>query len=306
TLGRLMLMTATLDEKERERYERYFTSNNLKFAVLDYSDTLCRNKHLTMSCYTGTPMPDKFTTTELSQRVSAGSWRKDLAECPHPNTQHLLARVRAALEQAVQAAWLNLQARLDTRRKQNTLNRGCTDASPQGCNMQSIIVILPGLDQVDRMYSGVFQMKGFTNKGLYGFHPVRLTSLVKDDESITSECDKRGDWQPRGNKGRIVFTTNLVANGLTVPNAAYVIDSGQLKLRSPYTRNGLSNMKAVWIDKNMLIQRAGRTGRTNDGEYLLPFSAGKVEEMLQSSHHELLLNRYFDERHFFYSTIYDL
>ncbi|GMT31033.1 hypothetical protein PFISCL1PPCAC_28521 [Pristionchus fissidentatus] len=159
---------------------------------------------------------------------------------------------------------------------------------------------------VDRMYSGVFNMPDFKFNGMDCFHPVRLTSLVKDDEAITSECYRKGEWEPKGNKGRIVFTTNLVANGLTVPNAAYVIDSGLQKLLSEYTRNGLRSLKTIWIDKNMLIQRAGRTGRTNDGEHLLPYSSEKVQEMLQANHRELMLHRHFEERHFFYTTVYDL
>ncbi|GMT31028.1 hypothetical protein PFISCL1PPCAC_22325, partial [Pristionchus fissidentatus] len=89
---------------------------------------------------------------------------------------------------------------------------------------------------------------------------------------------------------------------LTVPNAAYVIDAGQVKLLSPYTRNGLRTLQTICVDKNMIIQRAGRTGRTTDGEYFLPYSPENVAEMLQMCHHELLLNRHFEERHFFYST----
>lgn len=44
-----------------------------------------------------------------------------------------------------------------------------------------------------------------------------------------------------------------------------------------------------------LANYSGRTGRTTDGEYFLPYSGEKVKEMLKTDHGDLLRNRNFEE-----------
>ncbi|GMR49408.1 hypothetical protein PMAYCL1PPCAC_19603, partial [Pristionchus mayeri] len=65
SLNKLMLLTATLDEKERGRYREYFSAPGLKFKILDYSN-LDRNMQISMSCLSESPSSHKFKSTKLS------------------------------------------------------------------------------------------------------------------------------------------------------------------------------------------------------------------------------------------------
>ncbi|GMT31012.1 hypothetical protein PFISCL1PPCAC_22309, partial [Pristionchus fissidentatus] len=148
-LNRLLLMTATMEKEDRDKYEEYFTSEGLSFRCLDYSEIIQRNNKLTLSCLKDESVPDPFEITPLSEEVKkgidakSGKERKE-SECPDP--KRVVPRVIEALDQAMAAACERLRVKTKVGDEMDDYN------------LESILVLLPGLAQVDRVYAAVFHL----------------------------------------------------------------------------------------------------------------------------------------------------
>lgn len=68
-------------------------------------------------------------------------------------------------------------------------------------------------------------------------------------------------------KGKIVLSTNIAQTSVTIDDIDVVIDSG-LERRSE-VRNGVEGLFIAQISQADCLQRAGRAGRTKEGEYIL-------------------------------------
>ncbi|GMT30414.1 hypothetical protein PFISCL1PPCAC_21711, partial [Pristionchus fissidentatus] len=83
-----------------------------------------------------------------------------------------------------------------------------------------------------------------------------------------------------GRKGTIYLATPTVASGITLDDIHLVIDSAVFRIPSPYSISGLDKLELQWIDKKMLLQRAGRAGRTVDGKYRLCASRQLAKDII--------------------------
>ncbi|GMT04438.1 hypothetical protein PENTCL1PPCAC_26612 [Pristionchus entomophagus] len=302
-LEKFVLMTATMTEDDVRDLRRSFESEGLSFSCITFDEReIPRSKDLKMSClYTpGEDVPSGFSRTDLSRaldHVDRSYTMETMKGSGDPNMKTIEGRLEVALGYAM--------------RKSGEVVR-----CGRNPHVPSIVVILPGLDYLEKFFSKVRGMDHFrvSVKGMDGtreriFHddafvPIRITSTVKDDDKVTSPCTVMGSWG--GRKGRIIFTTNMIASGLTVPGAAWIIDCGVVKIISEYQPNGLFSLDMEFIDREMMIQRASRTGRTHHGEYCIGLSMKRVKEINESSVRMKQMMRQFEENHWLRMKIHNL
>jgi ATP-dependent helicase HrpA len=71
---------------------------------------------------------------------------------------------------------------------------------------------------------------------------------------------------------KVVVATNIAETSITVPNLAYVIDSGLIRQMTFNHKYGIGALNTIEHSKAGLRQRMGRAGRTQPGLYLPLFS----------------------------------
>ncbi|GMT01681.1 hypothetical protein PENTCL1PPCAC_23855, partial [Pristionchus entomophagus] len=106
-LNRLLLMTATLGEEERRRYERYFTQKGLKFKCIDFTSRISPTRKVTMSCFSAPEMPQDFAVTPLSATITEHCYGRELYASEHEQDSEMkcvMTRVRVALKQSMRSA----------------------------------------------------------------------------------------------------------------------------------------------------------------------------------------------------------
>lgn len=90
-----------------------------------------------------------------------------------------------------------------------------------------------------------------------------LNFFYKDTESLDLEFKKKSI--------KIIISTNILESGATLPNLRFCIDTGYKKQAIPYLLNkepvSKLNLTTTIIDKNNFIQRKGRIGRIEFGEF---------------------------------------
>lgn len=76
--------------------------------------------------------------------------------------------------------------------------------------------------------------------------------------------DQRLALQPQRNR-KIILSTNIGQTSITIPDLAYVIDSGKVKMKTHDVVTSSSELRSVWISQADARQRSGRAGRTQNG-----------------------------------------
>jgi HrpA-like RNA helicase len=125
------------------------------------------------------------------------------------------------------------------------------------------LVFLPGLSQIIAAESQIVQaaeMLGldFSDEGKF--------RILKLHSSLPEELAKLDVDTPDGCR-RILLATDIAEASLTIPDVRYVIDSGKVNqlMYDPRTRS--HQMTCSWASQSSTVQRAGRAGRVQDGEY---------------------------------------
>ncbi|XP_055912355.1 3'-5' RNA helicase YTHDC2 [Eupeodes corollae] len=76
--------------------------------------------------------------------------------------------------------------------------------------------------------------------------------------------DQRMALQPQRNR-KIILSTNIGQTSITIPDLAYIIDSGKVKMKTHDVVTSSSELRSVWISQADARQRSGRAGRTQNG-----------------------------------------
>ena len=70
---------------------------------------------------------------------------------------------------------------------------------------------------------------------------------------------------PRGCR-KIVISTNIAETGITIPDVAYVIDTGRVKQTGFDERTNMRRLEECWVSRASAQQRSGRAGRVRPGQ----------------------------------------
>lgn len=82
---------------------------------------------------------------------------------------------------------------------------------------------------------------------------------------------------------KIILSTNIGQTSITIPDLAYIIDSGRVKMNTYDTITESSQLQSIWISQADASQRSGRAGRTQNGVCYRLYSKAKHQFMPQFS-----------------------
>ncbi|XP_037812278.1 DExH-box ATP-dependent RNA helicase DExH1 [Lucilia sericata] len=82
---------------------------------------------------------------------------------------------------------------------------------------------------------------------------------------------------------KIILSTNIGQTSITIPDLAYIIDSGKVKMNTYDSITESSQLQAIWISQADACQRSGRAGRTQNGVCYRLYSKAKYQFMPQFS-----------------------
>ena len=102
-----------------------------------------------------------------------------------------------------------------------------------------------------------------TAEALRKHHPKGVEILPLYSRLSIAEQDKI--FKPSSGMRRVVLTTNVAETSLTVPNIAYVIDSGLARINRYSIRQKVEQLHVEKIARAAANQRAGRCGRVMSG-----------------------------------------
>jgi HrpA-like RNA helicase len=127
----------------------------------------------------------------------------------------------------------------------------------------SVLVFLPGLSQIIAAESQIVQAAEMLKLDFSNENKFRVLKL---HSSLPEELAKLDQETPKGCR-RILLATDIAEASLTIPDVRYVIDSGKVNqlMYDPRTRS--HQMTCCWASQSSTVQRAGRAGRVQDGEY---------------------------------------
>lgn len=82
---------------------------------------------------------------------------------------------------------------------------------------------------------------------------------------------------------KIILSTNIGQTSITIPDLAYIIDSGKVKMNTYDSITESSQLQSIWISQADACQRSGRAGRTQNGVCYRLYSLAKYQFMPQFS-----------------------
>ncbi|XP_055626339.1 probable ATP-dependent RNA helicase spindle-E [Toxorhynchites rutilus septentrionalis] len=125
----------------------------------------------------------------------------------------------------------------------------------------SIIVFLPGLNEIERMKECLEELLG---RVCHKEHRPNL--LIKClHSSFTTEEQAQVFVRPGPDQRKVILSTNIAESSITVPDIGYVIDFCLHRLQFTDTTTNLTSLRTEWAAQSNCIQRAGRAGRVMNG-----------------------------------------
>ncbi|KAM7364026.1 putative ATP-dependent RNA helicase spindle-E isoform 2-T2 [Cochliomyia hominivorax] len=133
-----------------------------------------------------------------------------------------------------------------------------TDPDNDENHKKSILIFLPGINEIEYMCKKLEQLKD-TDNNQVRLCPIRLHSVISPDEQI------RVFNRPPPGYRKVILATNIAESSITVPDVKYVIDFCLTKLLVTDTSTNFTKLEIQWASRANLKQRAGRAGRVMNG-----------------------------------------
>ncbi|KAJ5532166.1 hypothetical protein N7494_008718 [Penicillium frequentans] len=129
----------------------------------------------------------------------------------------------------------------------------------------SILVFLPGLATIKELEERTLAFTAMKKFDL-NFTDEGQFRLFKLHAALPAEMAKLSLPFPEGCR-RVFLSTDVAEASVTIPDVKYVIDTGKVN-NLVYDHTARSRrLGSFWVSKASAIQRAGRAGRVQDGEY---------------------------------------
>ncbi|KAJ3020558.1 UNVERIFIED_CONTAM: hypothetical protein HDU68_010116 [Siphonaria sp. JEL0065] len=165
-----------------------------------------------------------------------------------------------------------------------------SNASVGDVNNESILVFLPGLAEIRKLYDRL------TSEAIRENRKAKM--LVLPLHSVLSAAEQAAVFKPapRGVR-KVVLSTNIAETGVTIPDVVYVIDTCKAREISYDQKRNITRLSEVSVSQANCRQRRGRAGRVKPGVcYHLVSKAGfemmpahRPPEMLRLPLEELVL-----------------
>ncbi|CAI9737997.1 ATP-dependent RNA helicase TDRD9-like [Octopus vulgaris] len=118
----------------------------------------------------------------------------------------------------------------------------------------SVLVFLPGLADIDKLYDKL--------RTLPGQHRLVVIPL---HSSVTIEEQSKVFQPTSPGYRKVILSTNIAESSITVPDIKYVIDFCLTKNLMCDTQTNFTSLQMDWASKANCIQRKGRAGRVSNG-----------------------------------------
>ncbi|KAG7322878.1 hypothetical protein KOW79_014224 [Hemibagrus wyckioides] len=166
-----------------------------------------------------------------------------------PELDHFSSRTRHAL-QHMNPNKINMELILDL--------LDYLDKSPQFAAIDgAVLVFLPGLAHIQQLYDLLTTDKRFSCKNRY--------KLVALHSTLSSQDQAAAFTVPPAGVRKIVLSTNIAETGVTIPDVAFVIDTGKTKENRYHEGSQMSSLVETFVSKASAVQRQGRAGRVRNG-----------------------------------------
>ena len=83
----------------------------------------------------------------------------------------------------------------------------------------------------------------------------------------------------KGNRRKVILSTNIAETSVTIPGVKYVIDCGLVKQRVFKNTTGVDALQVTAISKSSATQRSGRAGRVGPGKCFRVYSEETYESL---------------------------
>ena len=127
----------------------------------------------------------------------------------------------------------------------------------------SILAFVPGKQQIQEI---ILQMKEIGPRLGFDFEDADRFKIIRLHAEFTNEQRELSVPVPQSCR-RIIISTDIAETSLTIPDVRFVIDSGKVNQMNFDTEEQLGQLAPRWISKSAALQRAGRAGRTQAGDY---------------------------------------
>lgn len=140
---------------------------------------------------------------------------------------------------------------------------------------EEYLVFLPGLGEINKVKDFLAVHSSALNHETI---PLHGSMSIKEQQHALS----------KGEKPRIILSTNLAETSLTIDGITTVIDSGYMRQTDFNTQTGLNALSLKRISKASAKQRAGRAGRLKAGKAIRLYSKGEFELLSEDETPEIL------------------
>lgn len=114
-----------------------------------------------------------------------------------------------------------------------------------------ILIVMPGKDEIEKMIEILTGDQVFDDLRIYPLY----SGLTQEDINISISPDPNG-------MRKIIVSTNIAENSITIDGLCFVIDSGLRKVLN-VDQNGVTNLSLGFASQSNIIQATGRVGRQN-------------------------------------------
>ncbi|MDI9325444.1 MAG: helicase-related protein [Alphaproteobacteria bacterium] len=125
-----------------------------------------------------------------------------------------------------------------------------------------VLVFMPGKYEVEQTIVKLKEKLG--ERAPYIFVPVHA-DLSADEQQLIYTVAEEGTR-------KIIVATNIAETSLTIPNIAYVVDSGLKRENYFNTEHAINELRMQYISLDEQTQRTGRVGRQYPGAYYALYS----------------------------------
>ncbi|KAF7458159.1 ATP-dependent RNA helicase DHX8 [Cryptosporidium felis] len=165
-----------------------------------------------------------------------------------------------------------------------------------------ILVFLPGQEDILQLYSNLTSISRriealYDQSGELAFHfgKLKLENIPRLRlfvqclyASMSSEEQGKVFNSVPENYRKVILATNIAETSVTLPNIAYVVDSGLEKLKFFQSNSSIDALVTKQISKASSIQRAGRAGRLRPGEVYRIYTQSNYSEFPPTQAPEIL------------------
>jgi HrpA-like RNA helicase len=148
------------------------------------------------------------------------------------------------------------------------------------CKDGSVLVFMPGWDDISRMYRILSTTREFMDAKKY--------KLIQLHSGIPRKAQDAAFEPLQPGEHKIILSTNIAETSITIDDVAVVIDSGRVKEKMYDPHVKLAFLKSSWISQASARQRKGRAGRTRAGVCFHLFSRRRHSSLPEFQDSELL------------------